>query len=465
MLLKLIKSALFIFVILFSYYILSTGLYVRFWADDFCHASTLSKHGFLGSQKDSWLTWSGRYSYNYFLYFFIQFGDGVVKYIPITVLTLFTLSLWPLIHKLLLKKSKAFSLILSPLFTILVLTNTGNIIQSFYWYSGTLIYSLPFVFLNLFLSLLIWRDSKLLKEKTNTVLFMSFFLLLIAGGFNESFTVAQLVFLSFLLLINSIIQWKDKKKIGLILITGITGLLLSLTIMYFSPGTTARSTTVDKPESIYWVVERTSTMTQEFFSKLFETKAFLYTVVLIYSITYFISGKLNPARTIKLNLNRTLILLVLLITSAIVSTASIYATSYYAMAYHPPERAMITATYIIVTSLILSGVLVNTYLIRQLVKTKTKYVGLAMFGIFITSLLMLSRNTLRDWRFIKNDLKTYADAWDIQRESIMNQAATGREIVIKYVPPVGHIDGFKDNKGWVTGCAANYFGVKRFLVE
>ena len=92
--------------------------------------------------------------------------------------------------------------------------------------------------------------------------------------------------------------------------------------------------------------------------------------------------------------------------------------------------------------------------------------GQARFCIGIAHLIGFDDVVTADtWRFIKNDLKTYADSWDSQKNSILKQSSQKDPVIIKNIPMVGRIDGFKDNKGWVAGCAAAYFGVNEFIVE
>jgi len=462
MLQKLAKLLLILFVLFFTYYIFSTSLYVRFWADDFCTAAVQAQHGFLKSQIFWWTTWSGRYSYNFFLQLFMIFGEDVTKYVPFIVYSLLVVSLWPLAHILVGGKDKLFALLFTSLFIILVLIITPNIIQSFYWYGGTLIYTMPFVFLNLFLSLVAWNKTGIYKTNRTLVLIIAFILLLIAGGFNESFTMSVLIILFFgVFVLTFLSNRKSLKNIRNIVAAGICGLIASFFIMYSSPGVAARSVTVRRPDSLMWVLSSSAQDAGAYLSNLINARFFIYNIGLIFSVAYLFHNQ----KKLKLKFSHAASLFLIVVVATLFSTASIYFVSYYAMSYHPPERAFITSVYIMVFCLVITAILSAIYAGTILSKRKAGLVSVVAFLIFFASMGLLARDTWRRWKFLKNDLRTYADAWDIQRESIGAQAKQGERIVIDYIPPVGRIDGFKDNKGWVTGCAADYFGVEEFVVE
>ena len=478
MLQKLVKIALFAFAVYFAYYIFSTSTYVRFWADDFCTAFVLDKYGFLGAQKFSWLTWSGRFTYNFFIYLLMALGPFITKILPIVTFILLALSIWGVFHKLTLAKSKTLSLVLSFVFVIVVFMNTPNIIQSLYWYSGSLAYTFPFIIINLFLSMVLWVNVKYLKNHRKLIIFIAFFILLIAGGFSETFVVSGIVFIVFFALINYLYEWDGKNEAKRIFLAGLAGLMISFLIVYFSPGTASRASTVDKPESLGWVISATYDSTKLFFIDLFDIKAFIYTFVLVFSSVWLIKRMLSEKKRVELNYKKTINILALGVCLAIFTCASVYAASYFSMAYHPPERAMIIPIYIIIICLIIVSINICNILLKvgdSYLIHGNKFVVLAgkfkniingiFILLFIVSLILIGRDTQRQWSFIKNDLKTYADEWDIQKEKIIRQKDSGNAVKVKYIPPVGRVDGFRENKGWVAGCAAKYFGVDKFVIE
>jgi len=150
------KLALFLIFTLFLvsvYFLFTTSSYVRFWADDFCSSVLLRTNGYWNSQIIWWKSWTGRYSYIAFLDLFELFGTNGARVLPIILAALFTLPLVLLFG--------VFGLLILPI----ILVNSPNIIQSFYWMTGSLNYFAPFVLLNFYL-LIIFKPLK----KYNSIL-------------------------------------------------------------------------------------------------------------------------------------------------------------------------------------------------------------------------------------------------------------------------------------------------------
>jgi hypothetical protein len=457
---RIIKLFLGGFGLLFTYFIVSTSLNVRMWADDFCTAAVLGQRGFWNSQVFSWLSWSGRYSYNFFIYLFMLFGPKMVAFVPILVFFLLVITLGVFLV-ILLPKKKYLAILLSLAYILIVFINTPNIIQSLYWYSGDLVYTFPFIFFNLFLALFLYVAQKGIKNK-KLFFVVSFALLFVSTGFSESLAPPFLIFMAFLYLFNSQCPNKNSKRAGFTLVAGAFGTIFSLVIMYLAPGTALRSSVVDKPYSLWWAVTSSYDSAKMFFVQIFSSKPFYYSISLIFSLIYFFLKFADNKSKAKY---KATILIPLTIAAAFLTTVCFYFVSYFSMAYHPPERALVVPVYFIFFYSVILLVVVITEITKNLTLNLTKRVDIVVFLVFLLSIALLARDTYRRWKFLGNDVKTYADAWDLQERSIEEQALTGNRVVIKYVPPVGRIDGFKDNKGWVTGCAAGFYKVKQFVVE
>lgn len=179
------------------YFIFTTSPNVRYWADDFCSATFLRDNGFWGAQVGWWKSWTGRYSAVFFTDIFELIGPWVVRFLPILLLALLIISA---------RKIFFGNIIFASLFVILVLINSPNIIQSFYWQTGSLNYTIPFIFMNFFLGILISKRKKLSIP-------LSFFLMFVAGGFSEAFALSAAVLLTFIILALFLIDPKDKKNV------------------------------------------------------------------------------------------------------------------------------------------------------------------------------------------------------------------------------------------------------------
>lgn len=240
-----------------SFYVLTTSSYVRYWSDDFCSSVLLRNNGYWQSQIIWWNSWTGRYSYIAFLDFVELFGLIGAQALPIVLFVLFTLSL----HAM-------FGLSVSLLLTVIFLIVSPNIIQSFYWMTGSLNYFAPFIFLNFYLALL-FRKS---KKYTNLI---GFILLFIAVGFSESFGVALFLFLVYLFFV--LPKTQNKK----IIVAGLVATVLSLGLMYLAPGNAVRSATVSHPDSLMDLVYKTFSYSKWYLIHLLYIKEFMLSVLVI----------------------------------------------------------------------------------------------------------------------------------------------------------------------------------------
>jgi len=376
-----------------SYYVLTTSSWVRFWADDFCSSVLLRNNGYWQSQLIWWKGWTGRYSYIAFLDFFELFGLAGAKVLPLIQYLLLLIASFP------------YSLL-----SIFFLINSPNIIQSFYWMTGSLNYTAPFIFLNLFLALLLFKNKKYF-----TVL--GFILLFIATGFSESFGVANVIFLLLLLLV---FYKKGKNKT---IIYGLAATVLSLGLMYLAPGNAVRSATVSHPASLYELIKDTFMYSKWYLIHLFYIKTFVISVLTIITGAFvFLDAKRKYFEYPKLVIQRALEFIIAV-------TLAVVGLTYQAMNWEPPERVMsIVNDYIIIAVIIFSIALfqlINKYIPKRLSTI-----------LFIVFILLLSYRVHVDWSKVRTELKNSAES------------AT-------YVA-VGKLDGLTDNKGWVASCIMEY---------
>ena len=408
------------------YYIFTTVPFIRYWVDDFCTAGTLNRIGFWNSQISTWNTWTGRYSATFFISFFELFGPWVVKILPILLLVALVLTATPILFS---------NIIFGSLFSVLMLLNAPNLIQSFFWQTGSLNYLIPFIFLNLFLTLLVSKKRKL------TIL-SAFFLMLVAGGFSESFALAGVIFLTFILAVILIVNPKNKKKYITVVIAGTAGLVFSLIVMFSAPGNTVRGLSVTKPESLMFVINSTLVTTKLYLLRFFSIKTFMGTLGLFTIAMYFFSkkSKLVPKKNI--------FLMGASVGASILITTAVIGSGFYSMSIIPPDR-----TLFIVTTMILMCFMVFAYallgLTRHYLDKKWVVWLLITASIAISAILIASIN----FRFgrAKKEIVSYANNWNREVQNLP---------VIRNIPSVGGLDDFTGNGGWVATCVAKYYGYK-----
>lgn len=406
-----------------SYYVLTASSYVRYWADDFCSSVLLRNNGYFQSQIIWWKSWTGRYSYIAFLDLVELFGLLGAQVLPVILFTLFVLSFYLL-----------FGLQISLVLSIVFLLNSPNIIQSFYWMTGSLNYFAPFIFLNFFLALLFRK----IKKYVNLI---GFALILIAVGFSESFGVALLFFLIYLSFV------LDKIKNRKLLIVGFLTTVLSLGFMYLAPGNAARSATVSHPDGLLDLLTKTFSYSKWYLIHLFYIKEFVLSVLAI-NVGAFVALDRNkkyfenPKKVILYS-----------IAFMIGITFVVVGLTYQAMDWEPPMRVMTIVNYMIIYSLVIASV--------ASVQLYGKYVkDIVSKTIFILLIVLLVFQVNRQWGSVRDELKTYATGWD-KLETILIDAPDNSVVKVPDLKPVGKLDGFKENKGWVSSCIAGYYNLNQ----
>lgn len=411
------------FFLVSSYYILTTSSYVRFWADDFCSSVTLRNHGYIGSQIFWWKSWTGRYSYIAFLDLVELFGLVGAQVLPVILFILFALS-----------NMLLFSIPVGLLMTVIFLLNSPNIIQSFYWMTGSLNYFAPFILLNMFLSLLSFKSKKYFS-------IIGFFLLFVASGFSESFAVATVLFLAYLFLV--LPKFVNKKYI----VVGIGATVLSLGLMYLAPGNAARSATVTHPDGLMDLITKTFTYSKWYLIHLLYIKEFVLSTLAIIIGSFVVLDKNkkyfeSPKKVILYS-----------IAFMIGITFVVVGLTYQAMNWEPPMRVMTIVNYMIIYSVIISAVALSQLFGKYIPSLLSKI-------LFLILVIALIFQVNKQWGSVQNELKDYATGWDIIEKRLID-APDGSVVEVPVLKPVGRLDGFKENKGWVSSCIAGYYNLNK----
>ncbi|MFZ3301247.1 MAG: DUF6056 family protein [Microgenomates group bacterium] len=418
-----------------SMYVITTSSLVRFWADDFCSSVLLRNNGYWQSQIIWWKGWTGRYSYIAFLDLVELFGLMGAQILPIVLFVLFIVSFCLI-----------FGLQISLLLSVIFLINSPNIIQSFYWMTGSLNYFAPFIFLNFYLALLFRKNNQSLPLRGKKYInLIGFILLFIAAGFSESFAVATFVFLVFLLFV---LNGYKKEKI---ILTGLAAIGISLVFMYLAPGNAARSATVSHPDGLMDLITKTFSYSKWYLIHLLYIKEFILSVVtIIVSAFVFCNTKIkyfeNPKSVILYSM-----------TFIIGITFVVVGLTYQAMNWEPPMRVMTIVNYMILYALIPFSIALSQIYSKYLALSIPKF-------ILVVTVLMLIFQTNKLWGGVYEELRTYANGWDAIETKLIN-VSDGAEVEVPELKPVGKLDGFVENKGWVLGCIKGYYDTSEIIVK
>ncbi|WKZ25971.1 MAG: DUF6056 family protein [bacterium] len=298
--------------------------------------------------------------------------------------------------------------------------------------TGSLNYFAPFIFLNFYLALLFKKG----KKYTNLV---GFVLIFIAVGFSESFGVALLLFLIYLFFILG--KFKNRR----LLAVGVLSTVLSLGLMYLAPGNAVRSATVSHPDSLMDLVYKTFLYSKWYLVHLLYIKEFIMSVLVIIFGSFVV---LDKSKKYFSNPKFVLFSSVGFIVGIIFIVVGLV---YQSMNWEPPMRVMTIVNYMIIYTLIPFSVSLFQIFSRYIPTFLSKLV------LFVVVLLLIFQvNNL--WGSVHNEIKNYAVSWDVIEKKLID-APKGSVVNVGELKPVGKLDGFAENKGWVSSCIAGYYNL------
>lgn len=212
--------------------------------------------------------------------------------------------------------------------------------------------------------------------------------------------------------------------------------------MSLSPGNAARELSVTKPESLMFVIRSTLLGTRWFLLRMLTVKSFLYSLVLVFLAVFTFGEKL------KVTSKKSLLLTILIVLSMIFTTMAVIGSGFYSMSIIPPERALFVVTSMLLLEFYAISVILNT-MIRNTIKgsaIKTMTIGVVMLSFVCCGVLI--KSTHEHWNLVYGEIAAYTSAWDSEVENLPE---------IHNIKPVGGLDGFTDNEGWVASCVAGYY--------
>jgi hypothetical protein len=142
---------------------------------------------------------------------------------------------------------------------------------------------------------------------------------------------------------------------------------------------------------------------------------------------------------------------------ALTSTMIAIFSGFYATSTFPAERVMFIAVYMILISVTILFIAGSILLITMIGKKHIKKNLNLIYFAGIVSMLFLMKLTVSQWSSIRSQVIDYAKVWDKQEEILLKQPNNNEESVIKNIKPVGGLDGFVENKGWVLGCVRDLY--------
>jgi hypothetical protein len=274
-------------------------------------------------------------------------------------------------------------------------------------------------------------------------------LLFIAGGFSEAYALPQLILLFFVWAALKLTNFSRKDERVKIILSGLVGAVLTLGVMSLAPGNAARAATVGHPDSLQFVIVSTLYGTKWYLLRMLSIKPFIYSLLLLFIATLLL------VKRIKTKTRDSLLLGGLALLAMIFTTAAVIGSGFYSMAIIPPERTLFIAIYMILICFVVFSFAATSLILKSSTRN-LKFISWTLVVINFATSFLLIKSVVSNWSGVYSEVKTYAKSWDGAEKELP---------LLKNITPVGGLDSFTDNKGWVASCIADYYKLPEVIIQ
>ncbi len=352
--------------------------------------------------------------------------------------------------------------------------STANAVQSFYWLSGTLSYTVPLIFLTLFVGVVAHAQRRLPDRRPGIPrLLLAAALTFIAGGLSEIYIATQTGLLLLAVLITLRHASKAVKRISMpLMLSGLAGSVLAMAIVMLAPGNAVRQAFFTRP-TYPLLATALSPLYALMFLVGFVLLSPITTAALILGCAV-LAFALQPedgewslqAASLIADRRRAARWIVL---SLIAPVAFSYAPTLYTVFGGPPARALVIPQFIVTAvvafwSLVAGLSLRRTFAHRAQDQPRSQKPRLLLLlGILMLIPLGSAWRTLS----IAGELQSYALKWDQRDRQVRNAAARGeKSVVVQALGYTGRLEDLDlDPKHWLNLCVARYYGLDAVRVQ
>lgn len=452
------KNWLYLLLIIPSTVVLSLhayiGSYTRFIADDYCEAF-FSRN--LGLLRNIWYWYSnfeGRYSEFAGNYVLALAGTKGYPFLPSlemiswgTIIILAVFWLQPKETRIKLWQATCLGVVL--LFSMLLLTPYVD--QSLYWWAGVGAHALPLVGFTVSLSIYLWCRARTFDRKGVILLAgLSFVLAFINGGFSETFTATQIVFLFLWMLWLFLRKELNFHQPGpFYLASSLAGGLVALVVVIISPGNATRQSFFTQTMDIFTILQISFSGYLAFFGKIFTTPEKWIGWMGILLVFFWFGKQTPPERIIKIWEP-----FAILLSGLTILVFASFTPGAYGLSDIVPERAQIIPAFFLLLTTISAAFLWGNQ--RGTAGEHLKWLGVAVV------LIILAAGINAKNIFNSRDVYiTYAQSWDQNEQKILSAVASGEKTVV--ITPIYNWAGLNepnDNpKFFVNYCMSKYYGI------
>jgi hypothetical protein len=453
---------------------MNLGRFNRYMADDYCLSTDLQKSGFIHAQITNYLQFGGRFTYAALISAVESFGPKTASLGPPLCLVLWVLaSVWALFEIAAINRCQSpffISCLGTSLVIFAMLAAADNLAQSVYWESGYLLYTVPLVLCTVYVAVVAFAVRKSIRGlAAMTLIILGVALTLIAGGFNEPFTLAQTTGHGLALLVCYFSPPASARRRALpFLFAGMFGSLIATVIMVAAPGNGVRESSFPVSRDVLTVVTFTFRGTCGFILRKLVQVPFV-TVLLCaipaYVATRYYKSIRDHNRKVARAFWRYLILLPLtgFLLVFLCYLPGVYGTGGLV------ARARLIPEFIFVCTAISSAYLLGNLLADRLVNAKRNLVtfrAVTLSVIAAITVLGSFRTTRHVWQ-LAIKAKVNAALWDRtdrevrtrKGEGVLDQTIPLIDIETGLGGPQSELHLERDPSNWKNKCVAGYYGI------
>lgn len=441
-----------------------TSMFSRFILDDFCMGQTLVEKGFWPAQVWWYYNFIGRYSFTFFIHIFVGFGPRGARYMPVIALVVLILSIFFITYSITFKKFRGYKSTIASILAALTISFftlflAPEVTESFDWVVGMTTYFLPIVFFSL--SVMVFSfiiNLNLSKALRKVLLVLLAILIIINGGFSESFTVVMCTFWAIIsAYFYFYVPKYPKHNLKLSLFCLIFS-IFSLVLVVIAPGNNIRKSYFPKPQPPTIVASQSVNETVNFItSSVTKTKSAFILLLISAVVVSILIGK-------KLSAEKAALKFVQISGMAILLIFCSYVPPLYALSNLPPDRVLIIPMFILIMYIFISGYLLGSYL-QTLSKISLVIISLL---IFIVSLIISIKIPYSAQIKLQDNIvnkAAFAKGFDNLDNDIRYKVTTGQlDYIAQPIPFTNNHEAtqLSDSTHWINKCIAGYYRLRSF---
>jgi hypothetical protein len=449
------------------------GTFTRYVADDFCAGRNLAIRGFWGSQIWTYQNHSGR-----FFSYFARIGASLIgrdhetSFVPAILLVCWlAATTWALFQltTLLKWRSRMLPCLLFAELIIFAMLRTGpDPGQSFYWQAGSFTYTVPIILITAFLGLVPYFLTA--QERGRSAVpsvILAGILALCAAGCSETNALFQCAGLAMAIVFCKWGPIPRSQRVLPILYSGLAGSLLATIVVVVAPGNAVREAGV---RTYTPALPKTALLLKTIAASAGYLVDFLHTRPLaalgLFVLSWAVAKSQQSQTGTRAGWRSTIYVIIGGWTFAFFLIFIAILPGMYAFSSMPPDRALFVDHWILLLTLIFSGLVFGWFTRRWYLESWV--FGLLAAACVVALIVPWAARSARDNLAAIRDLRRYAAEWDNEDSRFRKMRSNGElQVLLPWNASVAS-NGVVDQIGWISDdptyfintCTADYYGFK-----